>query len=180
MPFLSSLLQAASLRTFSVGLVSSRRPSVWAGHPKPKFTAAERSAQAEARPGVSGADRLAISRRSVRFALSFAPRLPRCPCLGERVWADIEPRDAGKRNERVFAPYPLEVVQKSFPRSHWAGWGLGPSRKPVRLAGRPTPGFTPHPGSEKGWFPSLSIPAPRAPPGRGSWLGLLKRSGGLF
>lgn len=130
-------------------LALSAGPSVRAGHPKPNFRA-ERNCPgrgAAGRPRRGPLDNLsqvgALALSSARLAAAVQS-LPRGTGLGRH----LSPRRRGKRDESVFAPYPPEAAQKSLHRAHWAGRGLGPSREPGGLAGRPAPGFTP----PRGWL----------------------------
>lgn len=181
MPFRSSGLQAASPRVFYRPslLRAPQRPS-WT--PVAKIHGGEEVPGAEVQPGVGGADLLAFSHRSVRSRSALSVRLPRHPWLEAPAWAGNETLADRERDESVFAPRTLLELFRSpllGPTGPGGGWAGAGSRG--RLARPPAPGFTPHPGSERGCVSPALHPGASGPfrPGRLANV-LLKRWGGLF
>lgn len=124
MPFRSSCLQAASPRAFCrPSLLSAPQHLGWAPHAKMHG--------AEEVPGPRCSLPLAaqtagpfLTHRSVRSRSALPARLPRSPYLETRVWANVEPYAASKRDERVFTPRTLlEPFRCGLPGSTGRGEG---------------------------------------------------------
>lgn len=164
MPFRSSCLQTASPRAFCrPSLLSAPQHLGWAPHAKMHG--------AEEVPGPRCSLPLAaqtagpfLTHRSVRSRSALPARLPRSPYLETRVWANVEPCAASKRDERVFTPRTLlEPFRSGLPGSTGRGEGWAGAGGPRRLAEQPAPGFTPHPGSERGCVSSALHPSASGP-----------------
>lgn len=171
MPFSSTGLQAASPRAFRRPrlLQAAQRPG-WI--PFAKIHCGEEVPEAVVQSaGVGGADLLAFSHRSVRSRSAFPARLPRHPWLEAPAWARNATRAARERDDRVLAPRThLELFSSPLPGPTGQGEGWTEAGSQGRPLGSLCPGLHRIPAQREAAFPSLSIPALRAPPGPGGWL----------